>query len=285
MRIGAHVSAAGGLDRAIDRAVELGAEAAQLFCSPPQGWAFKPVPPEVALDFRKKATAGDIDRVFLHGVYLVNLGTENPVNLRRGIESLTNYATVASAIGASGVIFHPGSHKGRGYEAIFQQTVDAITKILQGSPDDAWLIIENMAGMGNHIGANFQELGRIIQAVGNPRVKICIDIQHAFASGYNINDPDGIEEVMDEFDRYIGLSNLAVVHANDSKKPLGSGVDRHENIGQGEIGLSGFRVIMSHAAFRDVPFLLEVPGFEGNGPDKQNLDILKDLRAEIGLED
>ncbi|MCZ6891803.1 MAG: deoxyribonuclease IV [Chloroflexi bacterium] len=285
MRVGAHVSAAGGLDKAIDRAVEIGAETLQLFCSPPQGWAFKPVPPEMAEAFREKAAANSIDRVFLHGVYLVNLGTENPVNLKRGIESLTNHMHTASAIGAVGVIFHPGSHKGRGYDAIFQQTVDAISQVLTDSPDDAWLIIENMAGMGNHIGARFQELGLIIQAVGSPRVKICMDVQHAFAAGYDIVTPDGIGEAMEEFDREIGLSNLVAVHANDSKKPLASGVDRHENIGQGEMGLQGFQVIMGHPAFRDVPFLLEVPGMEGNGPDRENLDILKELRAKVGLKE
>ncbi|MCZ6614521.1 MAG: deoxyribonuclease IV [Chloroflexi bacterium] len=285
MRVGAHVSAAGGLDKAIDRAVEIGAETLQLFCSPPQGWAFKPVPPEMAEAFREKAAASGIDRVFLHGVYLVNLGTENPVNLKRGIESLTNHMHTASAIGAVGVIFHPGSHKGRGYDAIFQQTVDAISQVLTDSPDDAWLIIENMAGMGNHIGARFQELGLIIQAVGSPRVKICMDVQHAFAAGYDIVTPDGIGEAMEEFDREIGLSNLVAVHANDSKKPLASGVDRHENIGRGEMGLYGFQVIMGHPAFRDVPFLLEVPGMEGNGPDKENLDVLKELRAKVGLKE
>ena len=285
MRVGAHVSAAGGLDKAIDRAAEIGAETLQLFCSPPQGWAFKPVAPEMARAFREKAAANGIDRVFLHGVYLVNLGTENPVNLKRGIESLTNHMNAASAIGAVGVIFHPGSHKGRGYDAIFQQTVDAISQVLTGSPDDAWLIIENMAGMGNHIGAQFQELGRIMQAVDSPRVKICMDVQHAFAAGYDIASPDGIDKAMEEFDREIGLSNLVAVHANDSKKPLASGVDRHENIGHGEMGLQGFQVIMAHPAFRDVPFLLEVPGIEGNGPDKENLDVLKELRAKVGLKE
>ena len=165
MRAGAHVSSAGGLDKAIERAVAIGAEAVQIFCSPPQGLAFKPLAPEIAQSFREKAAASDIHPTFLHGVYLVNLGTDIPENLKKGIDSLTNYMHVASAIGASGVVFHPGSHKGRGYEAIFQQTVDAISQVLTDSPDDAWLIIENMAGMGNHIGARFQELGRIMQAV------------------------------------------------------------------------------------------------------------------------
>ena len=284
MRVGSHVSTAGGLDKAIDRAVEMGAETVQLFCSSPQGWAFKPIPPQLPRAFRDKAKAADVRPAFLHGIYLVNLGTENQDNLAKGIESLTNYMNVASAIGAVGVIFHPGSHKGLGYEGIFRQTVDSLNQVLAGSPDDIWLIIENMAGMGNHIGARFQEIGRIMQALDSPRVKVCLDTQHCFAAGYDFVSPHGIEEALQEFDREIGLDNLVAVHANDSKTPFASGVDRHENLGQGHMGLEGFEVIMGHPAFRDVPFLLEVPGLDNKGPDKQNLDILKRLRATVGLQ-
>ncbi len=284
MRIGAHVSSAGSLDKAVDRAVDIGAETVQIFCSPPQGWVFKPVPPELAQAFREKAKEQGIWPTFLHGIYLVNLGTENTENLKKGIDSLTKYMDVASAIGAAGVIFHPGSHKGLGYDAIFQQTVDSLKQVLDASPDNVWLILENMAGMGNHIGAQFQQLGRIIEAVADPRMKVCIDTQHCFAAGYNIADSQGVQEAMEEFDREIGLSNLVAVHANDSKTDLGSGVDRHQNIGQGSMGLEGFEVIMAHPAFKDVPFLLEVPGMDNKGPDKQNVDILKELRSKVGLQ-
>ena len=284
MRIGAHVSSAGSLDKAVDRAVDIGAETVQIFCSPRQGWVFKPVPPELAQAFREKAKEQGIWPTFLHGIYLVNLGTENTENLKKGIDSLTKYMDVASAIGAAGVIFHPGSHKGLGYDAIFQQTVDSLKQVLDASPDNVWLILENMAGMGNHIGAQFQQLGRIIEAVADPRMKVCIDTQHCFAAGYNIADSQGVQEAMEEFDREIGLSNLVAVHANDSKTDLGSGVDRHQNIGQGSMGLEGFEVIMAHPAFKDVPFLLEVPGMDNKGPDKQNVDILKELRSKVGLQ-
>ncbi|MDO8751448.1 MAG: deoxyribonuclease IV [Dehalococcoidia bacterium] len=283
MRLGAHVSTAGGLDKAVDRAAGLGAEALQCFASSPQGWAFKPIPEEQALAFRQKAQAAGIGPVFLHGIYLTNLGTEIKENLSKGITSLVNYMQVASAIGAAGVIFHGGSHKGAGYDGIFKQTVDSLKTVLAQSPHDVLLIIENAAGMGNHIGSKFHEIGRIMQAVGDSRMKVCLDTQHTFAAGYSIVTPEGVDETIKEFDREIGLTNLAAVHANDSKTPFQSGVDRHENIGQGQMGADAFVAIMGHPAFRDVPFILEVPGFENKGPDKQNMDILKELRQRAGL--
>ena len=283
MRIGAHVSTAGGFDKAVDRAIELGAETLQCFCSSPQGWAFKPIPEELTSAFRQKAEAAGIGPAFLHGIYLVNMGTANEENLRKGIDSLTNYMHVASTMGGAGVIFHAGSHKGLGYEAIFQQTVHSFSEVLANSPQDTWLIIENSAGMGNHIGSKFEEIGRIMRAMEDPRVKVCLDTQHCFAAGYDIVTPEGIERAMDEFDREIGLDNLVAVHANDSKTTLASGVDRHENLGQGHMGEEGFLVIMGHAAFRNVPFLLEVPGLENKGPDKHNMGILRELRARVGL--
>ncbi|MBI4200980.1 MAG: deoxyribonuclease IV [Chloroflexi bacterium] len=283
MRIGAHVSTAGGLDKAVDRAAELGAETLQCFCSSPQGWAFKPIPEEQAAAFRHKAQAAGVRPAFLHGVYLVNLGTPNQDNLRKGIDSLTNYMRVASAIGAAGVIFHGGSHKGAGYDGIFLQTVNALKEVLAGSPQEVWLIIENSAGMGNHIGSRFQEIGRIMDAVADSRVKVCLDTQHTFAAGYELTSPEGLEKTIAEFEHEIGLANLVAVHANDSKVPFGSGVDRHENLGRGHIGEEGFLTIMRHPAFHDVPFLLEVPGFDNKGPDKQNMETLRRLRAEAGL--
>ncbi len=283
MRLGAHVSTAGGLDKAVDRAVEIGAEALQCFCSSPQGWAFKPIPEEQALAFRQKAQAAGVEPAFLHAIYLINLGTSDQENLSKGIASLTNYMHVASAIGAAGVIFHGGSHKGVGYDGIFGQTVDSLKAVLAQSPQDVLLVIENSAGMGNHIGSKFQEIGRIMQAVGDPRVKVCLDTQHSFAAGYNLTTPEGIEETMKEFDSEIGVAELVAVHANDSKVPFASGVDRHENIGQGHMGADAFVAIMCHPSFRDVPFILEVPGFDNKGPDKQNMDILKELRQRAGL--
>ena len=284
MKVGAHVSTAGGLDKAIDRAQEMSAETIQMFVSSPRGWAFRPIPPAVTTAFLEKAERTGIGPIFLHGIYLVSLGAPTEENLDKSVQALINYMQVAGEIGAAGVIFHTGSHRGAGFQGVFDQAVKAMNQVLEASPANVWLAIENSAGMGDHICSKFQEIGQILKALDSPQVKVCLDTQHLFAAGYEVTEKAGLERVMEEFDREIGLSNLVAVHANDSKTPFASAVDRHENIGQGHMGLEGFRVIMGHPAFRDVPFLLEVPGDDGNGPDKANLDILKSLREEVGLD-
>jgi deoxyribonuclease-4 len=177
---------------------------------------------------------------------------------------------------------HPGSHGGAGYESVLPQTVEAIKTVLDASPEGPYLAIENMAGMGQHIGARFEELGGILEAVDHPRLKICLDTQHSFAAGYDLTTGEGIEDMLAQLDAGPGSANVVAIHANDSKRPCGSGVDRHDNIGDGFIGEDGFAVFMGHPAFRDVPFLLEVPGFEGKGPDLQNIEILKKIRQQVG---
>lgn len=280
MDLGAHVSAAGGLDKAVGRAVAIGAETIQVFASSPRGWAFKPIPDEKVKAFRQKADAAGIRSTFLHGSYLVNIGGK-PELVSKSITSLTNHMDVAAQIGAEGVIFHSGSHKGVGFDAVFGQAIDALEQVLANTHPSVQLIIENCAGMGAQIGASFNEIGRMVKAVDSPRLKICLDTEHAFAAGYSIADPQGIEEAMTEFDDEIGLERLVVVHANDAKVEFGSGIDRHENIGEGYIGIEGFETIMAHAAFADVPFLLEVPGADKKGPDKPNLDRLKEIRQML----
>ena len=281
MKIGAHVSTAGGISKAVGRGVEIGCEALQIFGSSPQGWAFKPVPGEEVGAFRQEAAEAGMGPVFLHAIYLINLGTPKEDVLAKGVQSLINYMGLASTIGAAGVIVHPGSHGGAGYEAIFPQVVSSIRTVLDRSPEGPVLALENMAGMGQHIGAKFEDLGRILREIDSPRLKVCLDTQHCFAAGYDMATGEGIDEMIAEFDREVGVPNLLAVHANDSKRPRGSGVDRHDNIGDGFIGEEGFAAIMGNPAFQDAPFLLEVPGFEGKGPDRQNIDILKKIRREV----
>ena len=283
MRLGAHVSTAGGLDKAIDRAQDIGAETIQIFASSPRGWAFKPIPEDMVLSFREKSEATGISPTFLHGIYLVNVGGTADL-VQKSVDSLSDHMNVAGQIGAAGVIFHGGSHKGAGFDGVLDQAAAALQQVLSRSPADVWLIIENSAGMGSHIGASFREMGRLMDAIGSPQVMACLDTEHAFAAGYNLADPGGLDAAMEEFDKEIGLSRLAAVHANDAKVEYGSGIDRHENIGEGHIGLEGFELIMGHSAFQDVPFLLEVPGPEKKGPDKENLDRLKAIRASLGVQ-
>ena len=279
MRIGAHVSTAGGAEKAIERAQAMGAETIQIFGAAPQSWRRKNYQPSEAEAFRAKAEALDVRPVFMHGVYLVNLATSIPENLTKSVDALIHDLKVCDLLGVEGVIFHIGSHRGRGYDEVFGQVVESVRGIIAATPEEVWLILENSAGMGDAIGSKFGELAAIIREAGSPRVKVCLDTQHAFASGYDLKSQAGLEAAMAEFDREIGLERLVAVHANDSKCPLGGGVDRHENIGQGHIGRGGFEKIMAHAAFADVPFLLEVPGFAKQGPDRENLEILKEIWA------
>lgn len=283
MKIGAHVRTAGGVDRGIDHAVELGAETIQIFSGAPQAWKRKNYGKEEVESFQRKVQETGIAPAFIHGLYLVNLATDNPEFLSKSFEALVADMRAAALLGAEGVIFHIGSHKGAGYESCFEQVVEYVRRVLEATPDEASLILENSAGMGGAIGSRFAELGRIIRESGSDRVKVCIDTQHAFASGYDLKSPEGIDAAMEEFEREVGLDRLVAVHANDSKCPLGGALDRHENIGEGHIGREGFINILSHAAFAGVPFLLEAPGFDDKGPDRQNVEILKSLReAALG---
>ena len=282
MKIGAHVSTAGGLHTAFGRAAEMEAETIQIFASSPRAWRFRDLKPQDVEKFGEAADETGIGPVFIHGSYLVNIaGT--PDLVEKSVACLVRNMEVAAEIGAVGVVFHAGSHKGRGFDAVIGSATDALTQVLEASPEGPLLLVENSAGMGAHLGASFVELGEMISRVGSERLRVCLDTEHCFAAGYDIADTTGIEAAMAEFDIHIGLDRLVVVHANDSKVELGSGVDRHDNIGDGHIGLDGFRVILGHRAFREVPFILEVPGQDKKGPDKDNLDRLKSIRGQVSV--
>jgi deoxyribonuclease-4 len=286
VKVGAHVSAAGGVDKAIDRAEIIGAEAIQIFATAPQAWRINEHSEASTEAFVAKASAASIGPVFLHGVYLVNLGTQNDENLAKGVESLVHYMNFCERIGALGVVFHVGGHGGAGLDSVIDRVVDGLKKVLDRSPADVLLCLENNANKGDQIGGPFGELAQIIQAAGDPRLKVCMDTCHAYAAGYDITTPAGLASALSEFDQTIGLDNLAVVHANDSKGVLGGKLDRHENIGDGSIGDAGWRTIVGHPAFQNVPFILEVPGVDGkSGPDKENVNRLKAIRAEVTAPD
>ena len=283
MKIGAHVSSSGSIDKAIDRAVAIQAEAIQLFITPPQGWAKTNHSDESISSFKSKAEIANMGPVFFHGIYLINLATDNETNLEKSIDSLIYYMNFAKNLGAQGVIFHTGSHKGAGLDTVFNQIIDSLNRILDKSPRDGVLLcIENNAGHGNQIGSTFDELGEIIGAVGDDRLRVCLDTCHLLASGYDIRNKKSLDNVMSLFDEKIGIKRLAAVHANDAKSDLGSNLDRHENIGDGFIGMDGWETIVSHESFREVPFFLEVPGIKGRtGPDLENVLRLKTIRDQL----
>ncbi len=279
MRCGAHVKTAGGPLTAFQRAIDIGAETMQIFLTPPQQWRSSKVEPAIADELKARLADSPITPVFVHGVYLINLAASDPSMLLRSTSNLKSAMYTCGQLNIKGVIFHIGSHKGTGLDAVFDQICAACTEVLDNSPEEVLLVLENSAGAGGNIGSKWADLGRIIRQVGSDRVRVCIDTQHSYAAGYDLSSAEGLDLAMQEFQREVGWDRIAAVHANDSKSALGSGLDRHQNIGQGEIGRDGIRRILAHPAFADVPFLLEVPGMDGGGPDKANLDILKELRA------
>lgn len=285
MKIGAHVSTSGGLITGFDRAEAIGAECLQIFESAPQQWGTARLDDAQVEEFRARKEASGLTPLFIHGKYLMNLASADAKIFKTSTSTLRSSLNIAGRIGARGVIFHTGSHKGLGYDAVFEQICEAATRVLAETPEDTWMIFENSAGQGGVIGSKFAELGAIIKKIDNPRAKVCIDTCHAFASGYDLSNQAGIAAAMEELDREIGFENVAVMHCNDSKAGLGAARDLHENIGDGNIGREGFAALLAHPALAGMPLILEVPGYKidgaGKGPDKPNVDRLKEIRAEV----
>ena len=285
MKIGAHVSTAGGLYTGFERAAAIGAECIQIFESAPQQWGTARLDDAQVQRFIDAKAAAGIDPVFIHGKYLMNLASADAKIFKTSVSTLRSSLNIAGKIGAHGVIFHTGSSKGLGFEAVFEQICEAATNVLAETPPETLLIFENSAGHGDTIGGKFNELGEILRRIDNPRAKVCIDTCHAFAAGYDLSSSEAVAASMAELEREIGIANVAAIHCNDSKTALGAGRDLHENIGEGHIGRAGFEALVAYPALREVPLLLEVPGYKidgaGKGPDKPNIDLMKQLRALV----
>jgi len=276
--IGAHVAARGGIHTAVDNALAIGAEVIQTHPTPAQMW--RPLHLEEAdreLYLAKYAASG-LRGHYLHAVYLINLASPKETLLRSSVTSLVDYMELAASLGAEGVVFHPGSHLGAGFDTVVAQIATAIREVIDRSPTGrARLLVENSAGSGGCVGRSFEEVARIVEATASDRVGVCLDTQHAFASGYDVRDVSGVARTLDEFDRLIGFERLGLVHANDSARALGSNADRHANIGEGEIGAAGFRILLGDPRVRRVPWVLEVPGPERKGPDIGQVSLLRKL--------
>ena len=207
--------------------------------------------------------------------------------IEKSVTSVVNAMTVGAAIGAEGIVLHTGSHKGLGLAAVLDRVVDSLQRILDAAPTGPLLALETMAGQGGTIGTKFSDLGTLLRTVNSPRLATCLDTCHSFAAGYDIRTKDGLKAALAEYDGEIGLDRLALVHANDSKTPLGGFRDRHENIGDGFLGVEAFELLMGHPAFASKAFLLEVPGMatekspKGDGPDLENVRRLKAIRDGV----
>ena len=281
--VGAHVSSAGRIDKAIDRAIDVGAESIQIFGAAPQMWRRKHHPDEDTEAFRAKMREAKLQASYIHAIYLINLASPDDDLVRKSTDTLTQELDLASRIGADGVIFHVGSHMGSGFDYALPRIAAGMSEALDRTPDDTLLLLENNAGSGRSVGSTFAELSAIMHAVNHDRVHICLDTCHAHAAGYNVATIAGLKATVDEFQREIGADKLSAIHANDSKTALGSGKDRHENIGQGTIGMKAFRRMVRNRVLRKAAWLLEVPGYEGGGPGKADVDILRALRDESEL--
>lgn len=275
-KIGAHVSCSGGLTSAVERALEIGAECLQLFVGAPQNWASPKIPDEEVAAFRAALDAADLSPLFVHAPYLINLASLRPEVRGASRRALVEQLDWAGRIGALGVVVHVGS----GGEDAMEKAVSGLREVLSRHAGDAWLILENDAGSGHRIGRSFAEIGALMRETGSDeRVRVCLDTAHSLAAGYEIRTPEGLAATVDEVERETGLARLALVHANDSKVDLGRNVDRHDNIGRGTLGLEAFARILASPRLRDLPFVLEVPGYDGEGPDAANVEALKQLRA------
>jgi deoxyribonuclease-4 len=278
MRIGAHVSTSGALPQSINRAAEIGAECAQIFVGAPQRWNHPPYTDDNVAEFRRLALESNIGPNVVHALYLVNLASPDPALRTRSIESLVDQMKWCDALGVLGLIAHVGSRVGSASRDEAMERVAAGVGEVLSRTRTARFLIENTAGMGTSIGSSFAEIGEIIRRLdGDERLGVCLDTAHTFEAGRDYSTPAGLDAVLEEFDREVGLTRLAAIHANDSKTPFGSNVDRHENIGQGHVGEIALELFMRHPAMRDLPFYLEVPGLAGKGPDRENIDALRRL--------
>jgi deoxyribonuclease-4 len=280
MLIGGHVSSAGGLARAIERAEELDCETLQVFNQSPRAWRPTRYTPEDFEAARAKLAESTVESVFIHAVYLINCASDDPEIRRKSLESLAHALRVGDGIGAGGVIVHPGSGKGALAEKTYALIGDALEQALSQS-EGCPILLENTAGAGGTVGRSPDELAAVIEhAGGDVRIGICLDSCHLLASGHEVREPDGLSDVIDGYDRAVGLDRLLCLHLNDSKMPFGSNRDRHANLGEGELGEDGIRTFLAEPRFDGLPVLLEVPGPDGRGPDRGQIEIAKRLRDE-----
>jgi len=276
MKYGVHISTAGDLVGTPSRAKAMGADALQFFAGSPRTWKQANYTDEVAAEF--KAAADEFAMpTYIHMMYLTSYGSPDAKLRQASIAAAKHTMGNAERLGVRGVVTHLGSHKGEGIDAVMNNLRDALLEVVTDTKESR-LLLENSAGAGGNVGNGLGELAQIFEAVGrDERIGFCLDTAHLLAAGYEVRTPEGWATVLDEFDQKIGLDRLGCIHLNDSKVDLGAKRDRHENIGAGFIGDDGFRVIINEPRLTDTVGILEVPGIEHHGPDKPNLDKLREL--------
>ncbi len=277
--IGGHVSSSGGIHTAIDRAEEIGCEAVQIFTQSPRMWRPTNHDPANIERFKERVAEVGLHGVVCHALYLVNLAAPDDAIYEKSVAALESSVDVACRIDADAVVFHVCSHLGAGFEQGLERIVPALLRCLECCSDRTWLLIENTAGAGGTIGRSVEELAALVDALDrHPRIGVCLDSCHLWASGYDVTDRAVLDDVLDRIDREVGLDRLRALHVNDSKTPLGSNRDRHDNVGEGLMG-DGLGTFLAHPRLQGLPALLEVPGPDNHGPDAAQIAATKALRA------
>jgi len=275
--VGLHVSVAGSLDLAFDRAEELGATTFQIFTRNPNQWKFKPIAEETAGAFREKRKKSGFRRVVDHMPYLPNLASPDRSTMKISRYTLDEEVRRCDSLGIDYLVIHLGSHLGKGSAVGIANIADSCNEALRGSEGAAMILLENMAGQKNCVGARFEELRAILDRVRQTdRVGVCLDSCHAYAAGFDLSGEEAVKGTLGLFDEVVGMDRLKVVHLNDSKGGLGSRLDRHENIGKGKIGRKGIRAFLHYPGIRDRPLIMETPYLDVKAM-KQSIKLVKTL--------
>ena len=277
MLFGAHCS--GGIKGALDQAIEIDADAVQLFAQSPRRWHFPEHPEEDLARFRERRAEAGIGAVLVHALYLCNLATPDDVVFDKSVETMRATVDTACAIAADGVVFHVGSHLGTGFDAGLERCVPALRDVLEHCSDTTWLLLENSAGAGGTIGRSIEELAALVDALDrHERLGICLDSCHLYVSGVDVGEPKQMTATMKEVDERIGLDRVRALHVNDAAAPLGSNRDRHANVLEGELG-ERLGAFLAHKAVQGLPAVMETPGPEDHGPDAAEVQKLRDLHG------
>ncbi|HEY3094921.1 MAG TPA: deoxyribonuclease IV [Nitrososphaera sp.] len=276
VKVGFHVSIAGGISNSVDNAKKIGCTAFQIFSRNPRGWAAKPLAPDDVHLFKSKLAASGIEKhsVIVHMPYLPNLSGPDSEFYEKSVETLTGEMQRCLALGIPYLVIHLGSHMGKGQASGINQLVKAIHAARVKSGDAPIVLLENNAGQKNSMGGNFEELRMILDRLDDPKqFGVCSDTCHLFASGYELRTKADVDKTLEKLENVVGLRELKFIHLNDSKGPLSSNLDRHEHIGLGHIGTEGMTAFLNHRAVRGLPVIMETPIDEKRG-DEQNLKVV-----------
>jgi deoxyribonuclease-4 len=277
MRFGFHISIAGGFSKVVERANVRGCETIQFFSRNPRGWKYSPLNKEEVKEFRLSIQSSTLFPVFLHMPYLANIASFKSKFYKRSIHSIATDLQRAAQLGAQYLIIHIGHRMESSEDEAIEAVSQGIDQAFQKVKNPIILLMENTAGQGSEIGYNFEQIKRIIEGVeDNKRLGVCLDTAHTFEAGYNLSSKDGLERTLKNFDQAVGLKRLHLLHLNDSKTPLGSRKDRHWHIGEGYIGMEGFRNLVNHPLLRQLPGIMETPR-KDTVEDLKNMEVIKSL--------